>query len=173
MNDGKYMARGRTLTLGEAKTGTPQVAVGFEILDGGGHISWHGFLSAAAEQRTIEAIQGMGWEGNDITELPALMDAGKLSRVVEIVVVNEEYNGKVRPKIKFVNAVGGRMAPLKGGALAYVQARIKARIGEVGAQPPAGGDNDYGRGDPDDSLPFASASLSDEPHPMRRWRLPV
>lgn len=137
----KVMARGRTLAVGAAGTGTPQVTVGFEVLaEEGGSITWHGFLTPAAEERTIESLQAMGWEGNDITECEGLMEAGKLAKVVELVLVQETYKEKVRWKVKYVNAVGGRTKRLDSNSLAEVQARIKARIGEVsrsnGTPPP-------------------------------------
>lgn len=150
----KALGRGRTLAYGGiGKNNTPAAQVGFELLEPIGEtkmVNWAGFLTPAAEKRTTESLQSMGWSGNDPDELEPLMEAGKLSKVVELVLEEEEWKEKRYWKVRFVNNVGGRVKKLDGSALADVKARLKQRIGNVAAPTPAPSQSDA----PDDEIPF-------------------
>lgn len=159
----KVLARGRTLALGTlGQNETPAAQVGFELLEpfnGMKTMAWAGFLTSAAEERTVESLQAMGWAGNDPEELEGLMEDGKLSKVVELVIGPEMYKGKEHWKIAFVNAVGGRVKRMGGDALADVKARLKQRIGEVARPAPASGATPPAQApsqgtSPDDNIPF-------------------
>lgn len=131
MQDGIYKGRARTWALAESpEKKTPEVAVEFEFTSPGfeGQSStWHGYLSEKAFDRTIESLRICGWTGDDLADL-----AGLDTNEVNLVVKNEEYNGKTYPKIQFVNRPGGLavkepMAPDKAKSFAAsMRSRIRA-----------------------------------------------
>lgn len=104
MKNGRYRAKGIEGALGFTSGNKEQVAVLFELLEGeyaGVRMTWHGFFTDKTTKRTIEALRNCGWEGNDLTNL------GGINRnEVELVIENEEYEGKTRPKVQWVNAIG-------------------------------------------------------------------
>jgi hypothetical protein len=105
---GKFRARAQEWGIGEAKTGTFQVGVVFELLDQepGTTITWYGALTDAALEWTMKALRNMGWQGDDVTELDG--NGGHLdANEVQLVVDEEEWEGKTRTKVKFVNSMGG------------------------------------------------------------------
>jgi hypothetical protein len=103
---GHYRARAVGYQLGVAETGTEQVAVTFEVYDDeiahGERITWYGYFTEAAAKRTLEALRTCGWEGDDVTEL-----VGIDKHEVELDVVHENYNGELRPRVRWVNRPGG------------------------------------------------------------------
>lgn len=104
---GKYVARGTgRFELCTSKKGTQTVAVEVEIVEGentGRVMVWWGYFTDATEERTIESLRYLGWQGDDVTTLEGLG-----SRRVEIVVDHEpDLQGKVWPKIQWVNRLGG------------------------------------------------------------------
>ena len=80
-----------------------QIAVTFRILEGedqGLNITWFGYFTAKTYERTCEALRYCGWRGNQLDDL------GTLDQKVQIVVEHEEYEGKNRAKVAWVNAFG-------------------------------------------------------------------
>jgi hypothetical protein len=112
LNPGNYRGAPVEATLSKAGTGTLQVAVRLRLVDPPGQtITWYGFLSDGAIDRTVESLRHMGWQGNDVRDflagrgLPAGFD-----QEVEIVVEHEEYpkgSGKYQAKVQWINAGGG------------------------------------------------------------------
>jgi hypothetical protein len=107
--EGKYRGRPVAAALGTANTGTEQIAVQFDFVEPAGtRLTWYGFFTEAAEQRTIESLRHCGWRGNDLAvfvegqPLPEGFD-----QEVELVVKHETYNGTTRARIAFVNGGGG------------------------------------------------------------------
>ncbi len=102
---GKYAARavpdsGR---LGKSnQKGTDYVSVECEILQpegfGGQTITWTGWLTEKAGDRTIDTLRLMGWDGDSFENL-----TGFGSAQFELAIEGEEYNGNTDSKIKFVN----------------------------------------------------------------------
>jgi hypothetical protein len=86
---------------------TPQVAVFFAILDDGPYrgrrLLWMGYFTENSTDRTIEALRLCGFKGDDLAALPNQ----DLDLEVSVTVENEEYEGKTRAKIAWVNAPGG------------------------------------------------------------------
>jgi len=87
--------------LGESKTGTRFIRVPVTITTEGAQkgktIDWYGYLSEKTQDRTIEALEncfGVNWNWENINF------AGK---EVEVVVEQEEYNGKTSFKAKWLN----------------------------------------------------------------------
>jgi hypothetical protein len=104
IENGKYKARATMGTLGKADTGTHQVLVDFEITDGqhkGQHIAWFGSFTDKTMDRTIESLRHCGWVGDDLDRLEGI-DANE----VELVIEQEEYEGKPRARVRWVNRIG-------------------------------------------------------------------
>jgi len=87
--------------LGESKTGTRFIRVPVTITTEGAQkgktIDWYGYLTDRTQDRTVEALEhcfGIDWDWNNINF------AGK---EVEVVVEQEEYNGKTSFKAKWLN----------------------------------------------------------------------
>lgn len=133
LNDGKYKAKAAEWGLGETSTGKEQIAITFDLLDpdfAGQRITYFGFFTEESLQYTIKNMRTCGWEGDDLLELGGL-DKNEVILVVE----NEEYNGKVTPKVKFINALGGLalktpMTPAKQQSFA---AQMRQRIAALDA----------------------------------------
>ena len=87
--------------LGESKTGTRFVRVPITITASGPQrgktINWYGYLTEKSQERTIEALEhcfGIDWNWENINW------EGK---EVEVVVEQDEYNGKTSFKAKYLN----------------------------------------------------------------------
>lgn len=122
---GKYKARATgTVVLGESsKKGTPFVECMFKIIGGdndGGEVRWTSYLSEGrAAERTIEALQTCGWEGEDLGEFADGGLHGLDKNDVEIVVALEQYEveneetgeteKRASPRVQWVNRLGGRV----------------------------------------------------------------
>jgi len=108
INAGTYKAHATKAELGETKAGAPQIAVTFRIIDDdqpeavGAELVWYGYFTEKAKARTLESLVHAGWDGDDIEEL-----AGLGTTEVNIVVELDTYNGRTRPKVQWVNAIGG------------------------------------------------------------------
>jgi hypothetical protein len=103
--EGTWKARPMSAVLGMSSNGTEQIGVDMMLLEGpneGERISFYGYFSEAAFDRTIESLQHMGWDGNDLSDLSTIGTADPY-----IVIAHEEYNGEVSAKVKWVNAAGG------------------------------------------------------------------
>ena len=134
MNPGTYqaMAKGAVLTESGVKK-TPQVSVEFEICSAeaaGERITWYGFLTDKTTERTLESLRYAGWRGSDISDL------SDLSRedvpLVELVLEVEEYEGKSRVRVQWVNRVGGRMgAALPAEKAKLISAKLKGVLAAV------------------------------------------
>jgi hypothetical protein len=88
------------------KKGTPQVAVDLKIVDGdeaGRVIQWIGYFTENTFKRTVESLQYMGMKGEDLD----LLHDTDLKERVQIVVRHEDYNGSIRPRVQWVNRLGG------------------------------------------------------------------
>jgi hypothetical protein len=105
---GRHAVRVVSHILGRSSTGTPHIAVLFEDVNGD-RITWYGYLSDAAMERTITSLRVLGWD--------PLKDDGRIDRLngtetlvgaeAEVVVEAETYNGESRMKVKWVNEPGG------------------------------------------------------------------
>lgn len=132
---GRYRAVGVLMTtdngrtycqFGKTQGGSPQVCVNFEILEGeqmGRRIAWFGFFTEKTTQRTIEALRYCGFKGNDLAEL----ETQALDNEVEIIVQHEEYQGKWRARVAWVNQVGG-------GGFKFAKAMDRSGIRAFAAQ---------------------------------------
>lgn len=127
--NGTWKARGCEALLGKASTGTDQVGVDLQILEGpsqGAHVTWYGYFSEAAFERTIESLRLLGWEGDDLSDLRGI-DRLEVSIVVED---EADLQGEFRPRVKWINALGGIAMKDKmdiGTAKAFAQS-MKGRV---------------------------------------------
>lgn len=156
--------------FGESKNaGTKQVLLHFEILDGphaGKRLPWFGFFKTKESvERTLESLRVTGFKGDDLAELPFQ----QLDQKVSITVEHDEYNGKVRAKIAWVNKPGGGGVKLEktieGAALKSFAAQLKNHVKkapEVNGEKatlapvvaPSNGSREPGSDD-DDTIPWA------------------
>lgn len=130
---GTFRARAKQWELGESSTGKEQIGVLFDILTEGAEfsqVSWYGYFTEGAIARTIESMRHMGWKGEDLEHLE---DLG--ANEVELVVDEEEYEGKLYTKVKWVNRVGGlaMKAPLAGEKKKAFAAAMKTKIRAIDA----------------------------------------
>jgi hypothetical protein len=102
---GTFNARGVSAGLGFTSNGAPQVAVELKVLDEGfvgETITWFGYFTEGTHERTIESLRTLGWKGDDLDNLDGIADND-----VRIVLDEEEYDGKTRLKVKWINKAGG------------------------------------------------------------------
>lgn len=130
-----YEAKAKTWGLGTAgQKATPEVAVEFGIITPGADvqaITWHGYLTDAALERTVESLRHCGWKGDDVSDgLPGL-DTNEVSLVIE----DEEYEGRTYPKVQFVNRKGGLAlkAPMAQDQAKAFGASLKDKIRAIEA----------------------------------------
>jgi hypothetical protein len=77
----------------------PAAVMAFE-LENGHVMSWDGWLSPAAYDRTMEALHALGFTGDDLDAFNGQEPHGRC----RVTVKTEEYKGVRRQKIAFVNA---------------------------------------------------------------------
>lgn len=103
---GTYAARAVSHDIGESKKGHFQVAVTFEIVAGdylGRRLTYFAtFAPGKATEVAIKALRAAGWTCDDPTVLTGLGDVE-----CDIVVEHDEYNGRLRDRIRFVNRPRG------------------------------------------------------------------
>ena len=103
LEDGIYNAK----PFGPAKLGvsavkeTPQVVVTLE-LETGHKLSWFGYFTEAAAERTVEALKILGFKGKSLSDLDGAILKGDVSVTVE----TEEYEGRQRARIAWINSIG-------------------------------------------------------------------
>lgn len=93
--------------FGQSPNGTDYLYVLFKLKGGsqdGQSIGAYFYFSEAAQEKAIEGLRNAGctFPGGDVTNL-----AGLGSKDVSLVVEHEEYEGKTKAKVKWVNKVGG------------------------------------------------------------------
>ena len=102
--EGTYRARCTEADLGSAKTGTEQILMKFQISEEGEWCGkhWSGFFyfSDKTADYTLEKMRNAGWQGDDLNDLSSLNPA-KIDCM--IVIKHDEYEGRVRASIDFVN----------------------------------------------------------------------
>jgi hypothetical protein len=133
LNEGNYRGKPIRAALGLTSTGKEQIGVQFDFVEPAGtRLTWYGFFTDAAMDRTIESLRHCGWKGDDLSvfaegqPLPEGFD-----QEVELVVKHEEYQGKVSARIAFINGGGGlamKEALSVDQASAFAR-RMKSKIG--------------------------------------------
>lgn len=130
---GKYMAKIKDYAVVENKSGAPQVRVVFS-LPSGDSISWFGGLSTEQQQAiTTRTLFTMGASSATIEKVENGPSGGALDtgKEYELVIEDNEYQGKVNSRIRFVNdptqapkgmtaAQKGSLSSLKGMAASMI-----------------------------------------------------
>lgn len=133
--NGKFRARAvaGSAQLGVAGTGTEQVAVQIELLEGpdkGAILPWYGFFTPAAEERTLESLHYLGFEGDNILDL-STVGGPDAPDVIAVLEDEEGSDGEVRTRVLWINKIGSgqliktQMAPDQQAAFA---ARMKGKL---------------------------------------------
>ena len=114
--------------VGETGKGSMCVGVEFELIDTGQHISWYGYFSEKAQERTIESLRFCGWTGTDLDNLSEIGTKEKIT--VQLVIEHEEWEGTTRAKVQWVNRGGGLRLnkPLSGNEAKAFAASMKGAI---------------------------------------------
>lgn len=135
--------------ISTTKEGLPQVAVLFR--DGEGRdYRWNGTLKPGRGQElTLDALIVMGLRSDNLADLAKGAESGLLDREkeVQLTVGDEEYQGVVRRKVKWVNEVGGggfaqRLSETDAAAKMAslnLSAAFKAKLAERNIAIPTGG----------------------------------
>ena len=142
LKSGKHICRVSAPSNGwfcESSTGTAGLRLPLEIISGEckgtltEHISW---LSHKALERSIKTLaEVFGWDGN-LAALAPLLDSGPfVGRECEITVEDEEYNGKMYPKIKWLNKSGQSSKPLSKDAASAMIAKLNATAMKIASEP--------------------------------------
>lgn len=129
---GYYNAVAKCWGLSESKNGHPQYQVEFELTsdvgDVVGTLNWWGsFANEQAEEITIQSLRDCGWKGADITRV-------ELPNAVRVRVVEEEYDGKLRTKIKGIYPAGGAIKKMDAATEASFAERMKGRLAQIDAR---------------------------------------
>ena len=169
IQQGNHRARAEGCTFGAAKNGTEQVAVYFRTVDTGEQITWFGYFSDKTMDRTLESLAACGWDPNMGIEAA---DEAVRANEVEIVVEHEDYEGRTRAKVRWVNKIGNaRIEAIAPAQAKSLEQRLRARAlamrqGKPAAAPapqrqaPAGRSPSGGRSFPqptppnDEDMPF-------------------
>lgn len=139
---GKHRARavkGELTESGQKKT--PCIAVEFQLVDEGSFIWAYLYLTEKTQKRSLESLKHCGFKGLDLAG--DLMAQGLGSQEVELVVEHEEYEGKTRARVQWVNSLdGGPGSSMEDDKKAAVAARMRGLLMAQGGQDvaaPAGG----------------------------------
>jgi hypothetical protein len=104
---------------------TPCVTVALKITEGtfeGEKVYSDLWLTEKPFDRSIESLRNLGWKGDD------LRDLSTVNGECEVVLEEEEYNGKVQTKVKWINALGGGKPKLEATELGTLADSLKSRI---------------------------------------------
>lgn len=120
---GRYLATATGSAIGRAKSGTEQIAVGFDVhvedpetkQQSAMHMTWFGFFTDATLETTDKALAALGFDATvrDISELNPEVpeDSPIVGAEVEVVLQHkEDLDGNQRLEIRWVNRKGGGVA---------------------------------------------------------------
>jgi len=152
---GTYRARvtdPEAIQYGYTRNGHEHVAVPLEVIEGeaaGQSITWFGnFGTDKGIEIAVKALRACGWEGDDIANL-----VGIEKNEVEIVLALNEYEGKSRLQVQWINRPGdGKVKlqqPMNGQQRTLFGQRVRAQMLAGGsAAKPAAAPADF------DQIPF-------------------
>lgn len=111
LSPGTYRARPVSAALGYTMNGNEQIAVTFETLDPAGErVTWYGYFTEKSSDRTLQSLRYCGWRGNYLADFYGEQLPEGFDQEVDIVVEQEEYQGKTYTKVAWVNSGGSGMA---------------------------------------------------------------
>lgn len=138
--EGTYRAKGcKPLLLTETKGHDDRFVVTLRITQGpqeGQQIDWRGMLKGGAAPITTAALALFGYDGE--------ADDSVTRNEVEIVVEHEEFDGKTRPQVKYVNDPNraGNYPELTPAEKTAAKARLKSAMLALSASKPKSVGND-------------------------------
>jgi hypothetical protein len=175
---GTYKARATGhCVLGESKNkGTPFIELYFSIVGGpnnGAQVRWSSYFTdtpgkdkMTVSDRTIKAMQVMGWKGDDLSEFSDGELHGLGDNEVSIVVDLESYENdegetKTVPRVQWVNSAQGYLnveQSMSKAAAAQFAQRLRGRVHALkGKGPVVDAPANQGKGESDvnsDEIPF-------------------
>lgn len=117
-NDAKIIDHG----FDETEKGVPFLWTVFETSEG--QIIGRFFITEKSIEYTLKKIKVMGFDGDDISELKdGTVLAGNL---VQLVVSHEEYEGRIRAKVDWVNENNSVVGPRRSPSAAFTAGGFKA-----------------------------------------------
>lgn len=131
----KVKARARKDSWDLGKSGDKEcIAVLFDYVDQNGEagsIQWWGYFTEKTWERTLDSLRYMGWQSDDLGNLDGL-DANE----VELVLDEEEYDGKKRLKVQWVNRLQALYIkdPMDAQERVSFAARMRGRIAQHNQQ---------------------------------------
>jgi hypothetical protein len=149
INPGTYRAKPVGGAFDKNKKGNLACGIKFDLTDEavkGQQIWWVGYLTPAAIERTLDVTTLLGLSDAPKTDDSGRFDASQFadqSKEFELVIEHEEYEGKTRARVKWVNEIGGGMkfGNLDPKSLAFelnsinFRAEVEAAKKRVGMKP--------------------------------------
>lgn len=172
--EGRHPAKVIALAFGAAKTGTEQIALQFEILDGrdrGSTISWYGALTEKAWEWTLKALAACGWPPG--VQLDGL-GVSHLQSLVSLVIEHESgQDDKLRARVRWINRPGGgnltMREPIEGASLRQLAAKWSTHAEQIERYDPIP-IPEFSRAPEDENQDAASERKSDHPNaPGNSW----
>lgn len=135
---GSYKAKAVDWGFNTTRNGNPELVIEFAVPmpDGSKEMQFaHLYFTEGAFDRAVESLRIMGWKGEELSELDNKgggIDANEVSLEIEM----EKYEGKVTPKVQWINSGSGghRQAPLTGDALKAFSFKMKSRVASADAK---------------------------------------
>jgi hypothetical protein len=130
--NGKYLALPIKATLGETKSGDPQIGIELELTEAphqGQRRTYYGTFGEKAFDITAKALRTCGWTGSDPTEPISLNSDVE----VQVEMAQETYKdpakGEVtKDKVKWINSVGGGIKPMDANKSKTLAPQLKAKF---------------------------------------------
>lgn len=119
---GRHEVLVKTASFGESKTGTPFIEFNFENDKGESILGWL-YLSPAAFDNSVKTLRDAFGFDNNFETLPAQVTNKRCAITTE----EEEYEGKPRLKVKWINALRS-VVPLKDPSALSKFSALAARI---------------------------------------------
>jgi hypothetical protein len=140
--------------IGMASTGREQIGLLF-VAEDGRELVYYGTFTPDSFPITVRVLRELGWQGTKIRNLRAEL---KYGCDVQLVCEEEQWQGKAKLRIKFVNRRGvirmdSAMTPeQRGGFATEVQQMLDAGLGD--AAPGTRGGEAHAAPADDDDIPF-------------------
>jgi len=119
--------------VGESAGGTPCIEIEFVTLDGSGTIMAWKYLTEKAWPYTEENLKDLGWDaaerGYNFEELNTDDQSPLAGVACRIAVEQEEYQGKTKHRVKFINRAGSGRATLDDTQVSGTLDAFRKKIG--------------------------------------------
>jgi hypothetical protein len=141
---GRYLAQAVDAVLGRTSTGKEQIAITFRILAPpnyeGREITYWGYFSPKTEDKTLEALENTGWDGESLAHPVGI---GTIESM--LVIEHETDERGTRHRVRWVNRTGGAVVKekLDAGATASLEQRLKGKMLARRQQREANGDDSF------------------------------